>query len=206
MRFQLPIARGGAPSLLPLFAERPSHPSVPLGNDLAVTRRRGQGRPLVGACALPLTAASTMARSRRSQGRAYTRVALLIVVGVILLVSLVTPTHAQMAAKRMPAHSERFGAFVTEAAQHFGIPAVWIRAIMHVESRGNRRAISPKGAMVVMQLMPDTQTETRYDAAGIAHCVFVGVDVDWGHALMWSAAQSLHRKASQKGRRSADRL
>ena len=33
MRFQLPTARGMArPRFIPLFAERPSHPSVPLGD------------------------------------------------------------------------------------------------------------------------------------------------------------------------------
>ena len=162
MRFQLPIARGMArPSSIPLFAERPSHPSVPLGDASAVARRRRQGRPLAGARALPLTAASTMARSRRSGSRACARVALLIVAGVISLIAPVTPAHAQMAATRVQAASDPFSAFVTEAAQRFGIPAAWIRAVMRAESHGDRRAISPKGAMGLMQLMPDTWAALR---------------------------------------------
>jgi len=162
MRFQLLIARGMArPSSILLFAERPAHPSAPLGDASAVARSRGQGRPLAGARALPLTAASTMAPSRRSGIRAYARVALLIVAGVISVIALATPADAQMAATRVRAASDPFSAFVTEAARRFGIPAAWIRAVMHVESRGDRRAISPKGAMGVMQLMPDTWAALR---------------------------------------------
>lgn len=162
MRLRLPVPRGIArPSSIPLFAERPSHPSVPLEDASAVAHRRGQGRPLAGACALPLTAASTLARSRRSGGRACARVARLIVAGVISLVALVTPIHAQVTAKRVPAASDPFGAFVTEAAQRFGIPPAWVRAVMHAESRNDRRAISPKGAMGLMQLMPDTWAGLR---------------------------------------------
>jgi soluble lytic murein transglycosylase-like protein len=162
MRFQLLIARGMArPSSIPLFAERPSHPSAPLEDVSAVARRRSQGRPWVGARALPLTAASTMASSRQSGDRACARVALLIVAGVISLIAPVTAAHAQMAAKRAPAVSDPFSAFVAEAAQRFSVPPAWIRAIMHGESRGDRRAISPKGAMGLMQLMPDTWAALR---------------------------------------------
>jgi len=162
MRFQLLIARGMArPSSILLFAERPSHPSVPLGDASAVARRCGQGWPSAGACALPLTAASTMARWRRSGSRACARTALLIIAGVILVIAPVTPADAQMAATRVRAASDPFSSFVTEAAQRFGIPAAWIRAVMRVESRSDRHAISPKGAMGVMQLMPGTWAALR---------------------------------------------
>ncbi len=52
-----------------------------------------------------------------------------------------------------------FAAFVAEASRRFGIPAAWIRAVMHAESFGDVRAISPKGAMGLMQIMPDTWAE-----------------------------------------------
>jgi len=52
-------------------------------------------------------------------------------------------------------------AFVTEAAQRFGIPERWIRAVMHVESRGDPHAVSPKGAMGLMQIMPATWATLR---------------------------------------------
>lgn len=162
MRFQLRFLRlMTRSSPIPLFAERPSHPSVPLGDATVVARRRRQGRPLAGARALPLTAASTMARSRQSGGPAYVRVALLIIAGVISLFAPVTPAHAQMASTRVEAASDPFRAFVAEAAQRFAVPPAWIRAVMRVESHGDRRAISPKGAIGLMQLMPETWKDLR---------------------------------------------
>lgn len=49
-----------------------------------------------------------------------------------------------------------FATFVAEASQRFGIPASWIRAVMRAESLGDVRALSPKGAMGLMQIMPAT--------------------------------------------------
>ena len=54
-----------------------------------------------------------------------------------------------------------FSAFVTEASQRFGVPAAWIRAVMRAESFGAVRAISPKGAMGLMQIMPATWAGLR---------------------------------------------
>ena len=54
-----------------------------------------------------------------------------------------------------------YAPFVTEAAQRFGIPEAWIYAVMRIESRGDARAISPKGAMGLMQIMPATWTVLR---------------------------------------------
>jgi hypothetical protein len=59
------------------------------------------------------------------------------------------------------AATEPYAALIAEAAQRFAIPAAWIRAIMRIESRGDRRAISPKGAMGLMQLMPETWASLR---------------------------------------------
>ena len=57
--------------------------------------------------------------------------------------------------------SAPFAAFVAEASQRFGIPAGWIRAVMRAESFGDVRAISPKGAIGLMQIMPDTWAGLR---------------------------------------------
>ena len=46
--------------------------------------------------------------------------------------------------------------FIAEASRRFGIPASWIRAAMQVESAGDGRALSPAGAMGLMQIMPET--------------------------------------------------
>jgi soluble lytic murein transglycosylase-like protein len=54
-----------------------------------------------------------------------------------------------------------FAVFVTEAARRFHIPESWIRAVMRVESFGDARAVSPKGAIGLMQVMPKTYAELR---------------------------------------------
>lgn len=50
---------------------------------------------------------------------------------------------------------------VAEASRRFAIPSSWIRAVMHRESLGDARALSPKGAMGLMQIMPGTWAELR---------------------------------------------
>jgi soluble lytic murein transglycosylase-like protein len=57
--------------------------------------------------------------------------------------------------------SDPFAAFVAEASQRFGIPVSWIRAVMHAESGEDIHALSPKGAMGLMQLMPATWASLR---------------------------------------------
>lgn len=47
-------------------------------------------------------------------------------------------------------------ASVTEAASRFGLSEGLIRAVMRAESGGNPRAISPAGAIGLMQIMPAT--------------------------------------------------
>ena len=51
-------------------------------------------------------------------------------------------------------------AYVTEAADRFGMPPSWIRGVMNIESGplavGRGRIRSPKGAMGPMQIMPGT--------------------------------------------------
>lgn len=51
--------------------------------------------------------------------------------------------------------------YVTEAARRFAIPKLWIRAIMQAESDYDPLAVSPKGAIGLMQVMPGTWQELR---------------------------------------------
>lgn len=63
-----------------------------------------------------------------------------------------------------PAHAaavDRWQSHIDEAAKQSDIPASWIRAVIEAESQGDPRAISPKGAMGLMQLMPDTWEDLR---------------------------------------------
>jgi hypothetical protein len=52
-----------------------------------------------------------------------------------------------------------FTKFIEEASNRFAVPARWIRAVMRVESGGDAHALSSRGAMGLMQLMPDTWVE-----------------------------------------------
>ena len=54
-----------------------------------------------------------------------------------------------------------YAGYIAEASRRFGIPESWIRAVMRVESRGQVKAVSPKGAIGLMQIMPDTWAGLR---------------------------------------------
>jgi soluble lytic murein transglycosylase-like protein len=58
-----------------------------------------------------------------------------------------------------PQSIDRLAKFVEEASDRFAVPARWIRAVIQIESRGDEHAISPRGAMGLMQLMPGTWVE-----------------------------------------------
>ena len=59
-------------------------------------------------------------------------------------------------AEPQAADASPYAPFVAEAAQRFRLPAAWIWAIIRAESHGDRYAVSPAGAMGLMQLMPRT--------------------------------------------------
>lgn len=56
---------------------------------------------------------------------------------------------------------DSYAAFVAEASHRFGVPESLIRAVMRVESAGDPSATSHKGAMGLMQVMPQTWAELR---------------------------------------------
>jgi membrane-bound lytic murein transglycosylase B len=62
---------------------------------------------------------------------------------------------------------KRWQPLVAKASKRFGLPVPWINAVMRMESGGrtmltpNQRMISDKGAMGIMQLMPQTYQEMR---------------------------------------------
>jgi len=59
----------------------------------------------------------------------------------------------------VPRRPESFTSHVREAAQKYQLPEALLLAVMQVESNYNPRAISDKGAMGLMQLMPGTARE-----------------------------------------------
>jgi hypothetical protein len=82
---------------------------------------------------------------------------------VVLLLSLGI-AHAQPHANGHSAAvvmADPFAGFVAEASHRFALPVSSIRAVMQAESGGDVRALSPKGAMGLMQIMPATWAALR---------------------------------------------
>jgi hypothetical protein len=69
--------------------------------------------------------------------------------------------HAKTAETDAIAVSNPYASFILDASQRFAMPVSWLRAVMRVESGGNPKAVSSKGAMGLMQLMPDTWSALR---------------------------------------------
>ena len=141
------------PSLLrpitSLFGRRSNHFPVPTEVSTAAARSDGQGRRSRRGCALPLRVESTAAGCRR--------------IGTFLFAaSVICGGVGSARAQELSSARDPIGDFVAEAAQRFDIPEAWIRAIMRVESGGQVRAISSRGAMGLMQLMPATWADMRF--------------------------------------------
>jgi hypothetical protein len=82
---------------------------------------------------------------------------------VVFLLSLGI-AHAQPDNNGHPAPvamADPFAGFVAEASHRFGLPVSSIRAVMQAESGGDVRALSLKGAMGLMQIMPATWAALR---------------------------------------------
>ncbi|AQU88586.1 murein transglycosylase [Komagataeibacter nataicola] len=82
-------------------------------------------------------------------------------VGVIAIgvSGVIDPSRA--ASVPAPADTDPYAAVIAEAVQRFNIPATWIRAVMSAESGGDIGAISSKGALGLMQIMPATWSDLR---------------------------------------------
>lgn len=87
--------------------------------------------------------------------------AFLLLSGLFTGLSSTVPAVAQDASMERASPSDPYAGHIANAARRFGIPEAWIRAVMRVESRGDVRAISPKGAMGLMQIVPATWGDLR---------------------------------------------
>lgn len=86
---------------------------------------------------------------------------LLFLSGLLLTSVPIAAALAQDVAAGPPVAGDPYAGHIAEASERFGIPSAWIRAVMRVESAGDQRAVSPKGAMGLMQLMPETWATLR---------------------------------------------
>ena len=89
-----------------------------------------------------------------------TAIAVKVTVGSISAVYAAS-AQAQSAPMATANLADLYAADIAEASRRFGIPERWIRAVMRVESGGRVRAVSPKGAIGLMQIMPDTWAGLR---------------------------------------------
>ncbi len=145
-----------------MFDRELINPFVPIGAMDAIARGVGQGRPQVGAHSDARLAARSHPIGDRFLVR---RAAIATVVIAMISAPITTPFASPAYAESNPASvarlADRYGAFVDEASLRFGIPASWIRGVMRAESRDDVHAVSPKGAMGLMQIMPSTWTLLR---------------------------------------------
>jgi Transglycosylase SLT domain len=84
-----------------------------------------------------------------------------IIAAAFVVTSFPVSAHAEPASTASTGAAAPWQSFVDEAASRFSVPASWIRAVIRIESNGNPKALSPKGAIGLMQLMLDTYTELR---------------------------------------------
>ncbi|NHN89424.1 transglycosylase SLT domain-containing protein [Acetobacter sp. LMG 1627] len=60
-------------------------------------------------------------------------------------------------------HAQPIDGLIREAARQVALPPEWIHGVLQVESGGDPHAMSAKGAMGLMQIMPATWQELRRD-------------------------------------------
>lgn len=85
----------------------------------------------------------------------------------------VAPAPAPPASEAKPALSPR--ELADAAAAKYGLPKAFVRSVMAQESAGRANAVSPKGAIGLMQLMPGTARDLGVDPNDPAQNVDGGV-------------------------------
>lgn len=85
--------------------------------------------------------------------------------GAILCAFFASPAQSQMLGVRAAAVARTpksvIANAVQEASRRFKIPASWLHAVMQAESHGDANSVSEKGAIGLMQVMPQTYAELR---------------------------------------------
>jgi hypothetical protein len=168
--------------VIPLIDRIADHPSDPIAHRAAVARSGGQGRrPVFRARSLSSDDVRPENASRRRslvldrsehdgklvacRNGGCCAVLSSMMVALIACMTIVAAATSAAADPPQPrrvatvATSDPWAAHIAEAAQRFTVPERWIRAVMAVESAGDRTARSPKGAIGLMQIMPRTWDE-----------------------------------------------
>lgn len=85
----------------------------------------------------------------------------LLLSGLTFAASAACPALAQSLPAIRAAPADPNAAHIVAASRRFGIPQAWIVAVKRAESANDVRAVSPAGALGLMQIMPDTWAELR---------------------------------------------
>lgn len=148
-------------SSIPLVDRTPPQSFVSAKILVTGARSTGPGQPSGWrVSASPWTGASR-ARRWRMIGTAAREMALVVALVITTSFAAVAQTALPVAHPESPSITEPVAGFIVEAARRYSVPATWVRAVMWAESGGNARAVSPKGAMGLMQIMPETWSELR---------------------------------------------
>lgn len=148
-------------SSMPLFDRTLHHASLATGSLGAAARSGSPGRPdSQRASASSWTGASPVARWR-IVGAAVCGAVFVATLVMMPNVAAIAQTAPGVAPLEQQAINDPNAAVIAEASRRFGIPATWIRAVMQAESAGDVHAVSSKGAMGLMQIMPGTWAELR---------------------------------------------
>jgi len=129
-----------------------------------IGRQRAPATPSRGPHSSSFPAIPCVLACRSRTGRRHWRTHHICVATVLLLVLGARAVDAETMQPNASSAFETgdpFAIWIAEASRRFDIPASSIRDVMRVESRGDVRAVSPKGAMGLMQLMPQTWADLR---------------------------------------------
>ena len=139
---------------------RAGHSVTSVGSCAAVLQTIGSGRQPIQRVVLPATGGASAPARSPSVHLVMCAVWVFLCSGAPFDGS-VRAEPAAIAGTASPRSALPFTALVAEASQRFNIPGNWIRAVMRIESGGDPRAMSPKGAMGLMQIMPKTYDGLR---------------------------------------------
>uniref|UniRef100_B0T8N5 Lytic transglycosylase catalytic n=1 Tax=Caulobacter sp. (strain K31) TaxID=366602 RepID=B0T8N5_CAUSK len=155
------------PSILSLFGRFAGPFLVPVEILSAAGRGRGQGRPpgrRVSRLALDaaksdrtLIATRATVKTPRARRASVARIAVFSLLASGLPAAAAAQTDIPLSVR--PDSGLTVAQAVSEAASRFGLPEAWIYAVMRQESGGRVDAVSAKGAMGLLQLMPATWRE-----------------------------------------------
>jgi hypothetical protein len=148
------------------FDRRLHHSSFPAKSKASIAPNIGPTTPLEHRLAGQSSGLRDCALSQREPGTParFCHVEIMVCLIGLVTLSVVSFSFVASAGKAKlngAAGSNTWAPYIAEAAHRFSVPAHWIRAVMQLESNGDTIALSPKGAMGLMQIMPQTYAELR---------------------------------------------